>query len=270
MPFTLSHPAAAVPFARWGLVLSALVVGSLSPDLNYFLCLSTRCQFGHTLLGIFLLDIPAGFAVLWLFHTVLKRPLLSLLPVTHQQCLMPLATHFHFLPWRRFWLIVLSLLLGALTHIVWDSLTHKSGWVVLKLPVLSMPIIETEQGSLKVYKVLQYGSTLLGATLLFYWYFKWLRHAPIQPINSLTLLSTKTKWLIICSIGLSAALFASIYGFVSVAPFSDFYSFYRFVGLAVIAAIAIVFVELVIFSVFWYTYWFKAPVLDVGKDQELK
>jgi len=33
---------------------------------------------------------------------------------------------------------------------------------------LSAPIIETYRGSFKVYKVLQYGSTLLGATRLFY------------------------------------------------------------------------------------------------------
>ncbi len=36
MPWTVSHPAAAAPFARWGLVLSALVVGSMAPDFVYF------------------------------------------------------------------------------------------------------------------------------------------------------------------------------------------------------------------------------------------
>ncbi|RKZ85433.1 MAG: hypothetical protein DRR19_16380 [Candidatus Parabeggiatoa sp. nov. 1] len=63
MPFTLSHPAAAVPLARGGLVLSALVVGSMSPDFLYFLCLSTQYQFGHTFIGVFVFDIPTGLTV---------------------------------------------------------------------------------------------------------------------------------------------------------------------------------------------------------------
>jgi len=267
MPFTLSHPAAAVPFARWGLVLSALVVGSLSPDLNYFLCLSTRCQFGHTLLGIFLLDIPAGFAVLWLFHTVLKRPLLSLLPVTHQQCLMPLATHFHFVPWQRFWLIVLSLLLGALTHIVWDSFTHYSGWMVQQLPILRTAVIEIGQNGQKVIRVhhiLQQGSTLLGVALLFYWYYQWFKQAPRVPITSLTLLPIKTKWLIILIGGLSAGFLGYIYAFLTIFPFSSLRSFEIFVGKTVISGMTIAFVELVILSLFWHIFWFKKRALNVS------
>ncbi len=252
MPFTLAHPAAAVPFTRWGFVLSALIVGSISPDIMYFLCLSTRCQFGHTLIGLFLFDIPAGIILLWLFHNVLKRPVISLLPATHQQCLMPLANDFHFIPLRRFFLIVMSLLLGALTHIIWDSLTHRSGWVVQQLPVFSVPIIETSLGTLKVYKVLQYGSTFLGATLLIYWYLKWLRQAPTQPINSL--ISDKTKWFILIIGGLSAALGAGSYGFFKVAPFSNFFSFYLFIGFTVIAGITILFVELIIYSVVYFLH----------------
>ncbi|RKZ85434.1 MAG: hypothetical protein DRR19_16385 [Candidatus Parabeggiatoa sp. nov. 1] len=173
-------------------------------------------------------------------------------PVTHQQCLMRSANGFHFVPLQRFLLIILSLFIGALTHIAWDSLTHQSGWVVVQLPILSLPIIETSQVSIKVYKVLQYGSTLLGATLLLYWYLKWLKQAPSLSINALTPLSTQTKWLIIFSIGLSASFVAGIYGFVSKDPFTNLYSFYKFVGLTVVAGILCVFVELMIFSAFWH------------------
>ncbi len=51
MPLTLSHPAAIIPLARQGLVFSALVVDSISPDFLYFINLSPRGQFGHTLPG---------------------------------------------------------------------------------------------------------------------------------------------------------------------------------------------------------------------------
>jgi hypothetical protein len=255
MPFTFSHPAAVIPLNRWGLVLSALVVGSLSPDLIYFFCLSFRCRLGHTLVGIIVFDIPAGLVLIWLYHTVLKFFLIALFPIAHQPYLIPFLKPFHFFSsWQRFGFILCSLTIGALTHIAWDSLTHRSGWVVQQLPVLTMSIIQTNQGSLKIYKVLQYASTLLGAALLFYWYFNWLRQAPKQPINSLTLLSAKTKLFVICFIVLTATIGASVYGFVQVNPFDDFYSFYQFMGLAVVAGIAIVFIEVVIFSVYFKFY----------------
>ncbi|MEI5672079.1 MULTISPECIES: DUF4184 family protein [unclassified Nocardioides] len=41
MPFTLVHPAAVLPLVRTPLVPSALVLGSVAPDLPYFV--SSRC-----------------------------------------------------------------------------------------------------------------------------------------------------------------------------------------------------------------------------------
>ena len=206
---------------------------------------------GHTLLGIFLVNIPAGLTVLWLFHAVLKYPLLSLLPITHQQCLMPLATPFYFVPWRRFWFIVLSVPVGALTHIVWDSFTHY-GWRVQQLPVLRTPVIEMDQKVVRVPHLLQQGSTLLGAALLFYWHWRWFKPAPRAPITSLTLLPIKTKRLIILICGLSAGFLGSLYAVLNISPFTSLRSFDIFVGKTVISGMTIAFVELVIFSLFWH------------------
>ena len=44
MPFTLSHPAAVVPLTRRGLVLSALVVGSMTIDIAELLIFSAFWQ----------------------------------------------------------------------------------------------------------------------------------------------------------------------------------------------------------------------------------
>ena len=35
MPNPIAHPAASIPFTRLGLVFSALVIGSISPDFGY-------------------------------------------------------------------------------------------------------------------------------------------------------------------------------------------------------------------------------------------
>ncbi|HIE00885.1 MAG TPA: DUF4184 family protein [Thiotrichaceae bacterium] len=252
MPFTLSHPAAAVPFSRWGLVLSALIVGSLSPDFIYFIFLSPQYHAGHTFIGLFILDIPMGLVVLWIFHKILKYPILSLFPITHQHCLMPVANRFHFFPLPHFLLIVFSLFIGALTHIAWDAVTHFNGWVVVQLPILSAPLIETAQGTLKVYKVLQYGSTFLGAALLFYGYISGLKQTPKPPIRQKLLLSTQTQWFILVLMGLSSGFVAMIYGFVSVAPLTHFRLVYPFIVQTVVAGISLLFIELIIFSILWH------------------
>jgi hypothetical protein len=67
MPFTLSHPAAAIPFLRTRLVPSALVIGCMVPDFEYFLRFAPEGGFGHSLPGVFVFDLPVAFIALWLF-----------------------------------------------------------------------------------------------------------------------------------------------------------------------------------------------------------
>ena len=51
MPFTGSHPAAVLPLMRWGLMPSALVIGSMVPDLPYFLPVPDLGN-THSLIGL--------------------------------------------------------------------------------------------------------------------------------------------------------------------------------------------------------------------------
>src|SRR6476620_11110084 len=121
MPFTLSHPAAVVPRARRGLSVSALVVGSMTPDLQYlvnqnFVKLALQERFSHSLPGVFVFCLPVGLALLLLFHYLLKFPLLSLFPLSHQQRLLPVARRFQCHRLNQLALIALSLIIGAFTH----------------------------------------------------------------------------------------------------------------------------------------------------------
>ena len=76
MPTPIAHPAAAIPFARVGLAFSALVVGSIASDFGYFFELPEG-YFMYTVPGLILFDVPTGLVLLWLFHTLLKWPLLA-------------------------------------------------------------------------------------------------------------------------------------------------------------------------------------------------
>jgi uncharacterized protein DUF4184 len=85
MPFTIAHAAAALPLwhaSRKRLRLAALVLGCATPDYIYFLHLNTVGRFGHTLPGLILFCLPAGWFSLWLFDRFGRRGVEILIPAT--------------------------------------------------------------------------------------------------------------------------------------------------------------------------------------------
>jgi hypothetical protein len=130
MPFTFSHPALAVPFylakKRW-FSLTGLVAGSIAPDFAYFIQMKkTGGRFSHTLTGVFLFDLPMAIFLALVFHNIIKRPLVNHLPRPFYRRFGPYAqghwTGFN----ERAMVIVLSILIGAGTHLLWDAVTHST------------------------------------------------------------------------------------------------------------------------------------------------
>jgi hypothetical protein len=121
MPFTLAHAAAALPLRGSRLVWSALVVGTFAPDFEYFLRFAPDDGYGHTVPGTFVLTLPLAILTLWLFHAFVERPLIELLPDAVRRRLPNNLNKFRFAGPPRFAMIVLSVLAGIATHLMWDS-----------------------------------------------------------------------------------------------------------------------------------------------------
>jgi hypothetical protein len=172
MPNPIAHPAASIPFTKAGMVFSALVIGSISPDFGYFIPLPGSF-FMYTPAGVILFDVPMGFVLLWFFHTFVKWPVLSLLPESLQRRLYNSAQGFSFGPLKHFGLILLSLLVGSVTHVIWDSFTHEYGWVVEHFAIFHTPIL-----GIPLYTILQDLSSVLGIGFILYWFIRWLPTAP--------------------------------------------------------------------------------------------
>src|ERR1700689_2153944 len=162
MPFTPAHVVAVLPFRRSRLVWSALVVGAIAPDLEYFLRMSPQGRYGHSLTGLFLFTMPLGLLTLWLFHAYVKAPFVELMPYELERRLAPCVGEFRFGGASRFVLIVASLLLGIGTHLVWDSFTHGNTWPTRHWHALSHPVHVPHIGVVALYKVLQHASTVVG------------------------------------------------------------------------------------------------------------
>ncbi len=252
MPFTLSHPAAVLPLAHRGLIPSALIIGSMAPDFEYFIRFSTGYSFGHTFLGLFTLTLPLGLLVFWLFHTLLKVPLLALLPPSHYARLYPISKQPQPKSFQYLGLVILSLLLGATTHIVWDLFTHENTWVVQRFVLLQVTVAETPFGSLKMYKLLQHSSTLLGGLVLLLWYFRWYQRTAIPIPQPSPPLDFWQRWGVIVIIGSLAILLAGLYGASGLSGLTSFQQLYIFLGRSVVSGIPILFVVTCLYSGGWH------------------
>jgi len=199
MPNPIAHPAAAIPFTKLKLVFSALLIGSIAPDLGY-LVYGGESHYMYTLRGLFLFDLPAGFISLWLFDVLAKWPLLSLLPIGLQRRLYDPARRFSFGPLKHFGVILLSLLVGSITHIAWDSFTHDNGWTVEHFSFFRTPI-----RGIPLYSILQNLSTFAGLALLIYWFGRWVPRAS-RSLQVPAHFSSRVQGFCIILIGLSLLL----------------------------------------------------------------
>lgn len=189
MPFTLAHPAAVVPLRRWG-VLSALVIGSMTPDAVYFLPLRVSQPASHSLAGVFWFCLPVGLLAYAVFHLLVKVPVVALLPQAVQRRVPAVYPGF---PDASPVVVVLSLIAGALTHVGWDAFTHAESLPIAFLPSLRTHLFTVSDFEVAVWKVLQHASTVVGLTLLARWTWVALRDRSETPQPAVPVLSPITK-----------------------------------------------------------------------------
>lgn len=160
MPFTPAHVAAVLPLVgtrrpRW-VVPSALVIGSMVPDLLYFVPIRSDRNLSHSLTGIVTLDLVLGLLCVALWRVV-AAPVVRDLSPDRLRSRIPLAPPATVT--EALWAVP-CVVLGALTHVLWDSFTHENGWAVERLPFL------TAELGLPVFKLAQYGSGVIGCAVV--------------------------------------------------------------------------------------------------------
>lgn len=171
MPFTFSHPAAVLPLTclprRW-FSLTGLVVGSLTPDFEYFLRMRVYSTFSHSWTGVFYFDLPLAIILASIFHLVVRDQLIDSLPNSVQGRLII----FKRFKWKSYLkknmlIVLVSCIVGVMTHILWDSFTHQHGHFVQIISSIQQPIFIFGR-LIPVHKVLQHTSSLIGVLLILY------------------------------------------------------------------------------------------------------
>jgi hypothetical protein len=171
MPFTLAHPAAVLPLRRAPLMRTVpLIIGAMAPDAPYYLpwrIAKHIPQVTHTPLGTLTLDLPLGLLILLLIW-LLRKPLAAPLGARAAAKCFGALERFGSRP-LNWALAPLSILVGAWTHLIWDSFTHANGWMVSRISALSEPVsLFSYTGELC--HVLQYASSMFGLTVMAIWF----------------------------------------------------------------------------------------------------
>jgi hypothetical protein len=178
MPFTFSHPAAVIPLCRvtsQPIFVLAMVIGSISPDFGYYFRVFSLATFSHTVLGSVFVCIPAGLlllafllffreSILWLVPSRLRLILSDLLQISSKNRL------------RIFLQVSFWIWIGSLTHILWDSFTHKSGWFVTNFDILQSTVSFGEDFTFPMYYLLQQASTVFGLLIILFFTYPVFRH----------------------------------------------------------------------------------------------
>jgi hypothetical protein len=183
-------------------------VGTTAPDIEYYIRLAPGGGFGHTLTGAFCLSLPLGLAFLWLFHRYVKAPAAALTPDAIERRLAPRLQPFRFGPPKRFALIVVSMLVGIFTHILWDQFTHPLSyayhhWSLLR-KWIKLPIV----GRVQCCEIFQHASTILGLAVLAVWFVLWYRRT--APLRELPGQFSATQKITIVSLATTVALLGGL------------------------------------------------------------
>jgi hypothetical protein len=195
VPFTASHPAAVLPFLRTSLPMSALVAGSLAPDVPFYVpgtgVPGTHPR-THTAVGTVTVDVLIGGACWALWHGVLAPPALAVAPSGLRGRLAGRVE-----PGLRRRLaspgdaarVLAALAVGAATHVGWDEFTHAGRWGAEHVPLLG-----GSRGGRPVTEWAQDASGVVGAAVLARWLGRWWRATPARPVAAAP--ASRWAWLV--------------------------------------------------------------------------
>ena len=224
MPFTPSHAVVALPFIRTPLVPAAVAIGAMTPDLPLFLRgVGLDYSFTHTF-GNVVWTAVVAFALFVVWRVVLRPAVGELsplwlsrrLPADWSQSGGSAARAAVGIGSGRPWypvLLAVSLILGVLSHIVWDLFTHEGRWGVELLPAL-----DRMWGPLTGYKWLQHGSSAIGLIVIGIWAVLRLRDAdPHTTVARVVPAGVRFAWWLSLP---TVLITACIIGYLAYGPFT--------------------------------------------------
>jgi hypothetical protein len=125
-----------------------------------------KSNYSHTIDGLFWFDLPLGLFLAFIFHNLVRDSLFNNLPTF----LKSRFSTFKQFDWNRHFkrnrlIVTISILIGAASHIFWDSFTHDHGYFVQTISALQNSV-DFLGRQIPILKILQHSSTLLGGLVI--------------------------------------------------------------------------------------------------------
>jgi hypothetical protein len=255
VPFTAAHVAVVLPLVRWAWVRKvldpwALAVGAMVPDLPLFLPYLQDYTRWHTPAGVVTDDVVAVVVVLAVFQFVVRDPLTALLPPSVAGRVAALRGPV----WRRFHAIVLGAVVGAASHVLWDSFTHDWGAEFWGWTWWSAPLLPGAPG-LPGFRVAQYVSSVLGMAVTAWWIVRALLAEPPKPLPSRLVLPAAVRWGVIGGAVVAACGAAAMWTLVD--PPNPAYGW---AGVVTKTGVGVVVGWCAVLAAYALTWWFRRAI----------
>lgn len=203
MPFTFSHPAIVLPLyylpKKW-VSLTGLVIGSLMPDLEAYIRLSSQKAHSHTWAALLWFCLPAGVFLSLLYHLMVRDAFINNLPPFLNKKLAPFINFNWLQHLKKHWLVVaVSFVIGGASHLLWDSFSHYDGLLQHLNPALTGNTVIWGY-NIEIPYLIQYLNSLLGLLIIL---------IAILSLPSKQQSNNETKWWYywLMVLGISALLF---------------------------------------------------------------
>ncbi|MFO1467153.1 MAG: DUF4184 family protein [Steroidobacteraceae bacterium] len=199
MPFTLSHTAAILPFARtlnrWR-ALSAAMIGSMVPDFSLLVPWHVQRFQSHSLEGLVTFCLPLGLLSYWIFEYVVKPATWEILPDAAHLRSTALARPDPIDEPRQWLVAVIGVLGGAITHLVWDGFTHEGARGVRMIPALD-DSVDIAGHPLYAFQIAQHACSILGLALVTWLLVREMRAAPAMagPVSRALDHASRRRWM---------------------------------------------------------------------------
>jgi hypothetical protein len=221
VPFTPSHAVVALPFVRTPLPFGAVAVGSMAPDVPLFFPVGVTYEQTHGFPSLLLFSVPVA-VLLYLVWRVLLRPAARALLPTWIGSRLPTSWDARgdepgpgsgprggagsgpglarTAPWA-----LVALVLGVVTHVLWDAFTHPDRFGSTLIPALAEqwgPLVGTQWA--------QYVSSAGGLVVLGIAAARYLRRTPPTTTPGTAALVSAARIRLVFWASLAAALVAGV------------------------------------------------------------
>lgn len=171
MPFTFSHPALVLPFYKkenkyTSIDMTGLVLGSMAPDMEYYILNLPTTTMGHTIYGFLTLNLFLCIIWAYIFHFIIKKPFISNMPTPFDIWLYPIyKSKFKLNGIKQLIIFIYSAIIGMVTHIFIDGFTHSNTFFTRTIPILRENI-NFSGNIMPNYYFLQIMTSIIGLILI--------------------------------------------------------------------------------------------------------